>query len=105
MDGLDLDLTFKMRKLEPFGNGNPEPVFLLKDMFVLDVTKMGDEQQHLRMLVRDDQGRTLKLIAFNAKKMWLNLSPGGRVNVWVNLIENEWNGIRSTEGRILKILV
>ena len=105
LDGLDLDLTFKMRKLEPFGNGNPEPVFLLKDMLVLDVTKMGDEQQHLRMLVRDDQGRTLKLIAFNAKKMWLNLSPGGRVNVWVNLIENEWNGIRSTEGRILKILV
>ena len=105
LDGLDLDLTCDMRKLEPFGNGNPEPVFLLKEMFVLDVTKMGDEQQHLRMLVRDEQGRTLKLIAFNAKKTWLNLSPGGRVNIWVNLIENEWNGIRSTEGRILKILV
>ena len=103
LDGLDLDLMEEMRKLEPFGNGNPEPVFLLSDMFLQDVSKMGSEGQHLRMLVRDEQGRTMKLVAFFAEKTWLNLQPGGRVNVWVSLVENEWNGIRSVEGRILRI--
>ncbi len=103
MEGLDLDLAEEMRRLEPFGNGNPEPVFLLSDMFVLDVTKMGDEGQHLRMLVRDDYGQTMKLVAFYAKKPWLELKPAARVSVWINLVENEWNGIRSVEGRVLKI--
>ncbi len=103
LEGLDLELMEDLRKLEPFGNGNPEPVFLLEDMFVLDVTKMGSEDQHLRMLVRDDYGQTMKLVAFYAKKNWLNLRPAARVNIWVELTENEWNGVRSVEGRVLKM--
>ena len=101
--GVDLSLVEEMRKLEPFGNGNPEPVFLLENMLVQDVRKMGDSGQHLGMLLRDEQGKTIKLVAFYARKSWLNIEMGAHVNVWANLIENEWNGVRSVEGRILKL--
>ena len=100
---LDLELIEELQKLEPFGEGNPEPVFLLSEMMILDATKMGAEEQHLRLLVRDKTGKTMKLVAFFAEKEWLQIVPGERVDVWVNLTENEWNGIRSVEGRILKI--
>ena len=103
LDGVDLSLVEEMRKLEPFGNGNPEPVFLLENMLVQDVRKMGDNGQHLGMLLRDEQGKTIKLVAFYARKSWLNIEMGTHVNVWANLIENEWNGVRSVEGRILKL--
>lgn len=100
---LNLDLIDEMKTLEPFGEGNPEPVFLLVGMFVLDAGEIGDNGQHLRMLVRDDNGNTLKLMAFNAEKEWLEIRGGARVNVWISLVENEWNGVRSVEGRILKM--
>ena len=103
MEGLDLDLLEEMHLLEPFGNGNPEPVFLLRDMFLQDVRKMGKDGQHLGLFLRDEQGKTIKLVAFYAEKEWLDLEPAERVDAWVNLTENEWNGIRSVEGRILEI--
>ena len=101
---LNLDLMDEMKEMEPFGEGNPEPVFLLPEVFVLDVSRMGVEGQHLRMLVRGEDGKTLKLVAFNAENEWLELKPGGRVNAFIALTENEWNGIRSVEGRILKLV-
>ena len=103
MGGLDLDLMEDISKLEPFGEGNPEPIFLLTDVFVLDCGRMGTDGQHFRMCVRGDDGKTLKLVAFDADKEWLELQPGGRVNVWATLFENEWNGARSVEGRILRL--
>lgn len=100
---LNLDLIDEMKEMEPFGEGNPEPVFLLSEAFVLDASPMGAERQHLRMLVRGDDGKTIKLVAFNAESEWLELKAGGRVNAWIVLTENEWNGVRSVEGRILRL--
>ncbi len=100
---LDLELLDEMKEMEPFGEGNPEPVFLLPEVFVLDAGRMGAEGQHLRMLVRGEDGKTIKLVAFNAEKEWLEIKAGGRVSVWVALTGNEWNGTRSVEGRILKL--
>lgn len=100
---LNLDLIEEMKQLEPFGEGNPEPVFLLPEVFILNADRIGTEGQHLRMLVRGEDGKTMKLVAFNAEKEWLELKTGGRVNAWISLSENEWNGIRSVEGRILKL--
>lgn len=100
---LNLELMEDMRGLEPFGEGNKEPVFLLPEMVVLNAARMGAEGQHIRLLVRDENGATMKLVAFNAPKEWLELNATARINIWMNLVENEWNGTRSVEGRILKI--
>ena len=101
---LSLELLEEISELEPFGEGNPEPIFLLPEVFVLDASRMGVEGQHLRILARGEDGKTIKLVAFNADDEWLDLRAGGRVSVWVSLVGNEWNGIRSVEGRILKLI-
>ncbi len=100
---LNLELIEDMRELEPFGEGNPEPVFLLLEVLVLNVIKMGTEGQHVRMLIRDDNGAVMKLVAFNAPGEWLEMRPGANVDAWVSLTENEWQGTRSVEGRILNL--
>ena len=82
-----------------------EPVFLLPEVKVVDVAKMGSDGQHLRLTVWDRNGRSLKLMCFSAPENYLRLRGGEIVNVWINLVENEFRGIRSVEGRILRLVV
>ena len=104
-EDLSLELLEEMRKLEPFGNGNAEPVFLLKEVRVVEASKMGAEGEHLRLTVWDQQGKSMKLVQFRAPEEYLRLQGGETVNVWIQLVENEFRGIRSAEGRILKLAV
>lgn len=99
---LSLDLVDSLRQLEPYGEGNPVPAFLLTDALVLDVSKMGESDQHLRMLVTDGKN-SIKLVAFYANKDWFLVQPGEKINVVAELMENEWQGTRSVEGRIVEI--
>lgn len=102
---LTLEFLEELEKLEPFGAGNAEPVFLLKEVRVMEASKMGAEGEHLRLMVWDKQGKSLKLVQFRAPKEYLQLRGGETVNVWVQAVENEFRGIRSVEGRILKLAV
>lgn len=102
---LSLELLEDLRRLEPFGLGNAEPVFLLSEVRVAEASKMGKEGEHLRLIVWDQQGESMKLVQFRAPEEYLRLQGGETVNVWIQLIENEFRGIRSVEGRILKLAV
>ena len=105
LSDLDTELIDDLAKMEPFGEGNPEPIFRLKDAVIISTMRMGKEEQHLRLIVKDDWGNTFKLVAFNAEDDWLDLSSGMQLDIWATLMDNEWNGTRSVEGRILKLSV
>jgi single-stranded-DNA-specific exonuclease len=52
------------RRLAPFGCANPEPMFLSRDVEVLDAWNMGEDGSHLRLKLRD--GRvTYPAVAFH----------------------------------------
>ena len=102
-DEISLDLMDELRKLEPYGEGNPEPVFLLPEVRVAEAAKLGEKQNHLRLVVWDKNGRSLKLMMFRAPEEYLHLQGGEIVNVWINLTENNFRGTRSVEGRILRL--
>lgn len=100
---LSLELTEELAALEPYGEGNPEPVFLLPGVTVLEVSRMGEEGKHLRLLVRDGTGVMMKLVAFYARESWFEVAPGERVNAWINVVLNEWNGAKTVEGRLVRL--
>lgn len=100
---LSLELVEELRALEPFGQGNAEPVFLLSGVRVVDVGKLGADGQHLRLTVWDKQGKSFKLMRFYAPEEYLRLSGGEIIDAWITLSENEFRGIRSVEGRIVKL--
>ena len=103
LGGLDLDFMQELRTLEPFGVGNEVPVFGLREMLVLDKKLMGAENQHMRMMVRGEDGKLLKLVAFGVPEEWKRIEQGQRADLLVNVEENEWNGLKSVEGRILEL--
>ncbi|MBQ3430961.1 single-stranded-DNA-specific exonuclease RecJ [Candidatus Saccharibacteria bacterium] len=103
LSGLNSELLKELEGLEPFGPGNEEPVFKLKDVFVLEKGLMGEEGRHLKLIVRGSDEKTLKLVAFGADEEWKKVEQGGRADILVNIEENEWNGLINVEGRILDL--
>jgi len=100
---LSLELVEELRALEPYGQGNAEPVFLLSGVRVVEVGRLGEEGKHLRLVVWDKQGKSFKLMCFYAPEAYLRLKGGEIIDAWITLSENEFRGIRSVEGRIIKI--
>ncbi|MBR5938995.1 single-stranded DNA exonuclease RecJ, partial [Candidatus Saccharibacteria bacterium] len=102
---LSLDFLDELKQLEPFGTGNEEPIFRLKNVEIVEIRKMGAEENHLRLDVRDKHGNTLKLVAFFAPENWLNLDYETKIEPIVKLVENDFNGIKSPEAQILDIII
>ncbi len=103
LDELTLDFMDELAELEPFGTGNAEPVFLVEQAIVMGVKQMGDEGQHLRLMVRDKKGTIFKLVAFNAPEEWHFVELGFPVDVWLIATTNTWNGNTTVEGRIVQL--
>ncbi len=100
---LSLEFVEEMRELEPYGEGNLEPIFLLPEVRVVEAVRMGAEGEHLRLTVWDKNGKSLKLMKFYAPEEWRGLRGGETISAWITLTENTFRGIRSVEGRIVKI--
>lgn len=96
-------LVESLALLEPFGNGNPQPVLRSDGLLVLSQRRMGAEGQHVKLTLEDDS-RRLDMLAFNAPDYFF-VEPGTRVAVWYQPDINEWNGRRSVEGRLLHLEV
>ena len=107
-DFSELNLSFldELKQLEPYGPGNEEPIFCLNNCQLVNVTRMGADRNHLRLDVRDKNGKYLKLVAFFAPEAWLNLDPAiDQIKPLVKLIENDFNGVKSLEARICDIIM
>lgn len=99
----DVELVRKIEELEPFGEGNQEPIWLMKEAFVLSVRKLGEDEQHLKLNLRDRMGNTMAVVAWYVPNEWLRLKEGERVDVWVKLELNEWRGRCAVEGKIVRL--
>lgn len=95
-------LVADIARLEPFGNGNPEPVLQLRRGTVSQLRHMGSDGQHIKLTVRDGQGTALQLLAFNAPPNFVR-QPGDVISAWFQPTINDWRGMRSVEGRLLYV--
>ncbi len=62
-DELDDVFFSELRQLEPFGHGNPEPVFITKNVVPERRTLAG--HAHCRGIVRDQTGTRMPFIVFS----------------------------------------
>ena len=93
----------ELKTLEPFGAGNEEPVFRLKNVNILNVTRMGADRNHLRLDIKDQSNKPLKLVAFFAPESWLSLDSASKIEPIIKLTTNDFNGVKSVEARLLDI--
>ena len=96
------ELIENLAKMEPFGNGNPEPVLKITRASVLSMRRMGADGQHVKLALRDKNGKVLQMLAFNAPEEFFR-EPGNEVAAWFQPTINEWQGVRTVEGRLLHV--
>lgn len=96
------ELIENLAKMEPFGNGNPEPVLTIARTSVLSMRRMGADGQHIKLALRDKNSKVLQVLAFNAPEEFFR-EPGDEVAVWFQPTINEWQGVRTVEGRLLHV--
>ncbi len=99
----NLELIDDLASLEPFGPGNEEPIFCLKNAEIVETKTMGADNNHLRLDLRGKDGRIIKSVAFFAPKPWFELYDDSTYNFIIKPTLNEWNGVRSVEARLIDI--
>jgi single-stranded-DNA-specific exonuclease len=76
LEEVDDALLAFIERLEPFGEGNPQPLFLTRAVEVVgEPTLVGKEQQHLRMTVRQ-AGALLSTIGFGMGRRLAEVKQG-----------------------------
>ena len=99
---IDEELVANLAKMEPFGNGNPEPVVKITTAIVLSARRMGAGGQHVKLALRDKNSKVLQMLAFNASEEFFR-EPGDEVVAWFQPAVNEWQGVRTVEGRLVHV--
>lgn len=93
------DVTFEtaetIKKLEPFGFGNPAPLFYMENLKVLSKRTVGNNNKHLKLLL-DKDNKTYDGIYFNGSEE-LNNKNWENIDVVFNLDINEWNNNRNLQ--------
>ena len=95
------DLIKEIMLLEPYGMGNPEPVFATKKVRAVEVRRIGREQNHLKMKVKQDR-KIFDAIGFKMAEKY-EISEGDTIDIAYTIFENEWNGKKSIQLKIRDI--
>lgn len=92
---ITLDIVRSMVAMEPFGMGNPRPIFYSEGLLT-GAQLLGKTQKHLKIFVDG-----FEFLAFNQADKFKELSRGQKMKVVYNLDINEWNNKKSIQGKII----
>ncbi len=92
---LSLENVASLEKLEPYGSGNPRPVFCLSGVIVESLTPVGGGK-HLRIRV-NLRGKSLDGIFFSQTAAALGLREGETADLAFTPQINEFRGVRSVQ--------
>ena len=101
-EDLCLDTLETVKKLEPFGLSNPEPVFLLENACVVGARTVGSQNQHLKLRIsysdvlstKNNEPTTgvIDCIGFDMGERLADLVTGDKVNLIFSLSEDTFSG-------------
>ncbi len=90
LEEVNFDVLKNLNYLEPTGYGNPDAVFVARDVKVRSSRTVGADGRHLKLSVGDSSGVAYDCIGFRLGDLQSSLPP--RVDAMFNLEANEWNG-------------
>jgi len=90
LEELNFEVLKQLAYLEPTGYGNPDAVFVARDIKVKSSRTVGTEGRHLKLSLEDSRGAVFDSIGFRMGQLRDSLSS--HVDVMFNFEANEWNG-------------
>jgi single-stranded-DNA-specific exonuclease len=90
LEEMNFEVLKHLNYLEPTGYGNPDAVFVARDVRVKSSRTVGADGRHLKVSLEDSRGASYDCIGFRLGGLQSSLPP--RVDVMFTLEANEWNG-------------
>lgn len=106
LESLSLKTLKNIQSLEPFGQGNPLPVFMTPGVSIHDIHYMGRDGQHVRFKAAPNGKRDLQLevVAFNMQETFRRMETRGALfDLAYELHANEWNGQEKLQLRLIDL--
>ncbi|MCX6766154.1 MAG: single-stranded-DNA-specific exonuclease RecJ [Candidatus Moranbacteria bacterium] len=102
---VDFELAETLEKFAPFGEGNPEPVFLMKNLTVDKLKTVGNGNQHLKVYLRSTDGppKIFEAIGFNLNEQFGHLKENDVIDVLFNLQLDNWNGNKKIQLKLIDL--
>lgn len=96
----------ELEKFAPFGEANPRPKFLMKNLTVKNISMVGNGGSHLKLILSDtgsERPKILKAIGFGLGSWTQRIAIKDTIDVVAELIINEWNGNRELQLKIIDL--
>lgn len=103
IEALPSEVTFaaieSLQRMEPFGAGNPEPLFLARRVR-LDAITPTQTGEHAQLILSGEGMRSTKGIAFRQAERFLSFGVGAVVDLVFRPVIDEWNGARYLKWKV-----
>lgn len=99
-DEITIRQADELTLIEPCGEGNGTPAFVLRDITVEEIKPIGAAQSHVKITFRSDYG-PINAVFFRVRESELHFAAGEKVDVLFNLNANDF-GYERTPQLLLK---
>ena len=100
------DFYDDIKKLEPFGTGNPRPTFLIKGLKVIKASTL--DNKHISLVLKSKTGFLIKSISFNSANNKVGeylLNYKNDLSVLGQINENIWNNKKTLQLTIRDVIL
>jgi len=104
LEELGLRVYEQIDRLSPFGMNNPQPVFVARNVSVVDAKTVGNRGKHLKLKISNLKFQiSLDAIGFGLGQWLPKLAPEKPIDIAFNLTIDEWNGHKKLQLRLRDI--
>lgn len=90
-----LETVFEVAQLEPFVEGNTEPIFMLEDVRIADLRTLSGGK-HVKLWV-EKIGKRFECVGWGMGDLYYEVQRGQQADVAFRLQENTWGGQRTVQ--------
>lgn len=96
INDINIELADYLMAMAPFGEGNPKPLFRIRDVNVIESRQIGFDKSHLKLLLQNGNSK-LSAVAFRMANMQQLLNANNKIDLICEIGINEYMGKRNVQ--------
>lgn len=94
---IDKETIEALGALEPYGSGNPVPLFVIRDVKIVQQSIVGKDQRHRRIVLQRKDGTAVQAMWFGGASHEIDDLLNIPVEIAASIQLNDWNGKKTVQ--------